>query len=694
MDITELENQNKELEREIKKLKRKISFLEETAELSNKVHLLQEQTNKITEQEYKNRDRYFSLILDNSKEIILFFNTTKRLSYCTDSFISTFKIASKGIVYGRTIEEIFTSYVISNKGQACLNSITSAFDFHETITVEDTLMYPLSKEDYEFSIQITSLFDSDGNFEAISVFMHDITSLKSAINEANAANASKTNFLANMSHEIRTPMNAIIGMTTIAKQSNDLDKITYCLSKIDSSSIHLLGVINDILDMSKIESGKFELNFQKFEFERMLERILTVSRFKIEEKNLNLTINIDKTLPRFIISDDQHLAQVFTNILSNAVKFTDSNKNITISIKNLGIDDNKVHILTSIKDEGIGISPEQASKLFKPFMQAENNISRKYGGTGLGLAISKNIIEKLGGTIRIESELGLGSTFIFDIVAQVAEADKPLGEGLQDLSILAVDDNLGTRKLFNVISNKLNLKITTAESGFKAIELMDKTHFDVIFLDWKMPEMDGLEVAKVIKERGEKNQVVIMISALDWSTIEEEAKKVGINKFISKPLLIPIIEDTLYDLVNNKSSINKVDPNAFIFRDNHILLADDVDINREIVASLLEDTGIIIDMAEDGNEAVNLFKKNYNIYDMIFMDIQMPNCDGYEATRQIRQLDLPNAKSIPIIAMTANVFKSDIEKSFEAGMNGHIGKPLNFDEVMQILKNLLFKKGI
>ncbi|AEF82678.1 GAF domain-containing hybrid sensor histidine kinase/response regulator [Leadbettera azotonutricia] len=408
--------------------------------------------------------------------------------------------------------------------------------------------------------------------------------------QAIRASQAKTDFLSNMSHEMRTPMNAIIGMTAIAKGSDDIEKKEYCLKKIEDASTHLLGVINDILDMSKIEANKFALSFANFNFEKMVQKTVNVINFKVEEKHQNLSVRIDDSIPAMLKGDDQRLAQVIANLLSNAVKFTPEGGSIRLEAdlapgsdgkSNDIADSNTVSnavisstytVKVSVIDSGIGLSPEQKGRLFSSFEQADSSTSRKYGGTGLGLAISKRIVEMMGGNIWVESELGKGASFIFTAVL----------------------------------------------------------------------------------EKGKDEKVI----QLEGQGGEAEAEK---------------------------------DEGAF--GGSTILLAEDVDINREIVLSLLEPTRIAIDCAENGVQAVKLFTENPGKYDMIFMDVQMPEMDGYEATRKIRELEKSSAAKqvpqIPIIAMTANVFREDVEKCLEAGMNGHVGKPLDLEEVISTLRQYL-----
>ncbi|MCL2264500.1 MAG: response regulator [Treponema sp.] len=528
--------------------------------------------------------------------------------------------------------------------------------------------------------------------------------------KADEESKQKSAFLANMSHEIRTPMNAIIGMTYLGKTSVDMPRKDYCFEKIGNASRHLLGVINDILDMSKIEANMFELTSEEFNFEKMLQRVINIVSFRADEKKQNLSVNIDKSIPRTLLGDDQRLAQVVANLLGNAVKFTPEEGSIKLDTCLESEEDGVYTIRITVKDNGIGISPDQQKTIFRAFQQADTRITRKFGGTGLGLAISKNIVELMGGKMELESEPGIGSAFSFSFKARrgarravnLSEA----GINWDNITVMAVDSDREILDYFSDVMRGFGTKCDTAQSGKEAISHIEKNGMHhIYFIDCKIPDMDWLTLAKEIKERSEfpDDAVIIMISASEWSSIAEEAKKAGIDKILSKPLFPSSIADVIAEAigVQQLQEEKKIDYSG-IFKGKRVLLAEDVEINREIMEALTEPTLLEIECARNGREAVTMFGESNGKYDLILMDVQMPEMDGLEAARKIRKIELnrkeesgvsarqtQNPKGIPIIAMTANVFKEDIEKCAEAGMNDHIGKPVDVDEFFAMMQKYL-----
>ena len=525
--------------------------------------------------------------------------------------------------------------------------------------------------------------------------------LKDALGKSNVASRAKSEFLSNMSHEMRTPLNAIIGMTEIGRNSDNLERKNHALGRIQDASTHLLGIINDVLDMSKIEANKLELSLIEFNFDKMLQQVVNVVSFRIDEKQQNFSIDVDKDIPKALIGDDQRLAQVIVNLLGNASKFTPVRGSVSFKACLEKEEDGLCTIQISVSDTGIGISAEQQEKLFEIFRQAESSTARKFGGTGLGLAICRNIVEMMGGRIWVQSELGKGSTFAFTVKVKRGEDEKHrIGErpvNRNEVRVLVVDDSKVILDYFREIARKLGIYCDTAMTGEEAIALVERDNsFHIYFIDLQMPGMNGLQVSHALKPLLSEESEVIMMTANEWTTDAEEAKNAGVDKFLSKPLFPPVIEEVINEYLSAKShKKDQEDTNEqnldIVYEGRRILLAEDMEINREILLALLEPTLLEVDCAENGLQAVSMFAEAPEKYDMIFMDVQMPEMDGYEATRRIRALDVPSAKNVPIVAMTANVFREDVEKCLESGMNDHIGKPLDFNVVLEKLRTYLAK---
>ena len=562
--------------------------------------------------------------------------------------------------------------------------------------------YRLLKKDGEYSYYHAAgvtLRAKNGDPVRVVGTLVDITETKNIILDsersriqAEAANKAKSSFLSTMSHEIRTPMNAILGMTEIGKITNDVRKKNDALGKIDVASKHLLGIINDILDMSKIEADKFELSHESFDFEEMLQKVADVVNLRMDERRQKFFIHIDQDIPHTLIGDDQRLSQVITNLLSNAAKFTPEEGTIRLRTRFLSEVNDVCRLQITVEDTGIGITEEQKARLFKSFEQAESSTVRKYGGTGLGLAIAKRIVELMDGEIWADSEPGIGSTFGFTFTMRRGEDEERhlLDDTIdrENFRIFVVDGDSDTREFFMLVAENLGISCTVAESGEDAVGMLfDAAAYNVFFVEWTLSGMSGIELIRHIRAITADAPIVSVLSSADWNSMEDEARDAGLEVFLSKPLFPSMFVDVVNSCVSSGSETGSenLTGQSDDFSSFSVLLADDVEINREIVLSMLESTGLKIDCAENGAQVVKMFETMPDKYSLIFMDIQMPEMDGYDATRQIRALSAPQAKTIPIIAMTAHAFREDIDRCREVGMNSHISKPINFDEVMATL---------
>ncbi len=516
---------------------------------------------------------------------------------------------------------------------------------------------------------------------------------------AMASDKAKSEFLSRMSHEIRTPMNAIIGMTTIAKKMRDFSKIQYSLDKIDIASQQLMEIINDILDMSKIESGKFEITNAPFDFEKMMQTVFSVVQVRVDDKQQNFTFDFENRFESYMVSDELRLSQVMVNLLTNAVKFTPTLGSISLKVRAIPGPDGASTLHVEVKDNGIGISEEQKTRLFENFEQADGGITRRFGGTGLGLAICKKITKLMGGDIWLESEPGVGSTFFFEVPVRwegTIAADADPKQLPRDLRILVVDDSEDVRVYFKNILASFRLDCDLAASGREALELLRQAAaggipYDLAFLDWTMPELSGGEVARQIKEGVGGAGTVVIISVGDRDEIESEGKRYGVKHFLSKPVLPSVLYNTVVDLTERSLVLpsRKFGSPACNWAGRRILLVEDVQVNREIVTGLLEGSGATIDCAENGIEALQKYAEAAGGYDLILMDVQMPEMDGLEATRRLRASGEDGAADIPVIAMTANSFSTDVANCLVAGMDDHVAKPIDVDALMAKLTEYL-----
>lgn len=521
--------------------------------------------------------------------------------------------------------------------------------------------------------------------------------LREACKVANHANAAKSEFMSRMSHDIRTPMNAIIGMTAIAgRYLEDHERVADCLGKITVSSKHLLSLVNDVLDMSKIESGKIDLAEEEINLSDLIENLVTMIRPSIDQKNHNFNVHIANVEHEQVIGDSMRIQQIFMNILGNAVKYTPPGGDIEMEINEKPSSVYGYSCYEFVfRDNGIGMSREFLEKMFEPFSRAEDSMVSKTEGTGLGMTIARNIARMMNGDILVESTLGKGSQFVVILSFRIAHTTAPNMNRFMNLPVLVVDDDETASQMTCMILEHIGMNGEYVLSGKEAVERvwehhqMDQDYFSVI-LDWKMPDMDGIETAWAIREKVGPDVPIIILSAYDWSDAEDEARRAGVNGFISKPLfksrLVYLFNQIA--LEDEEEEHPKIDPPAESgLAGKRILLVEDNELNREIAEELIGETGVTVESVEDGRKALERFEQMpEDYYDMIFMDIQMPVMNGHEATVAIRQLPREDASRIPIIAMTANAFAEDIRKCENAGMNGHLAKPLDINHLIQCLK--------
>lgn len=525
------------------------------------------------------------------------------------------------------------------------------------------------------------------------------TAAEKAREEAIAASKAKSEFLSNMSHDIRTPMNAIIGMTAIATDHiDDRERVQDCLKKITLSGRQLLGLINDVLDMSKIESGKMTLNVEALSLKETMETMSDIVRPQIKENGQHFDIVISNIISEEVYCDNVRLNQVLLNFLSNAMKFTPKEGEIYLDLWQEESPKGEKYVRThfSVKDSGMGMSEEYRKKLFTAFEREDNRRVQKTQGTGLGLAISKYIIDAMGGTIDVESEVGVGSTFSVTVdfeKVQVTRAEMKL----PPFRVLVVDDNEELCRTAELSLTELGVRAETCLSGEEAVEKILQAEesgdrYYAVLIDYKMGGMSGVETAKIIHEKISENVPVSLISAYDWADIEDEARAAGITGFISKPLfkstLYHALQSYMSDEEKNEHDL-QVDKDVD-FTGTKILLAEDNDLNAEIATMILEENGCIVEHAQDGRIAVDMFEKSAEgYYDIILMDLRMPNMNGIEATEVIRAMKRADAGKIPIIAMTADAFAEDARKCLAAGMDAHLTKPIDVDQLKTTMSGYL-----
>ncbi len=530
--------------------------------------------------------------------------------------------------------------------------------------------------------------------------MEQTQALQDALMQAQHANKAKTTFLSNMSHDIRTPMNAIIGFTTIAVSHIDnKDQVRECLHKVLSSSNHLLSLINDILDMSRIESGKVQIKEQECNISELMHNLVNIIQPQVKAKQLELFIDTFEVVNEDVIADSLKMNQVFINLLSNAVKYTPAGGSISFRIMQKttfrhGYGD----YIFIIKDNGIGMSQEFVEHIFEPFERESSTTRTGIQGTGLGMAITRNIVEMMNGIISVKSETGKGSEFTVELTLKLQDIEKNSEQlkELDGLRVLVVDDDFNVCDSVSKMLKHIGMRSEWTTSGREAVYRAKSANdegdpYHTYIIDWQMPETSGVETARRIRSVAGKDAPIIILTAYDWTDIEDEAKEAGITAFCAKPLFMSDLKSAL--LAANNLSDREEQAASWTLADfsgKRVLLVEDIEMNREIAQIILEEAGFVVESAPDGTDAVAMVEASEeNYYDIVLMDVQMPVMNGYEATRTIRNMARNDVKSLPIIAMTANALEEDKEAALKNGMNAHIAKPLDMDIFINVLKQFL-----
>lgn len=625
------------------------------------------------------RERLFNLLSHTIEDVFIISNARGQVEYVSDNSLRNLQIPAKGIV--RKPQLLYNALGSAGKWLESRLSERNGCDGSEAATA-------LNEGQVKLKIRVYPVCDDKGVPERHIAVISDETAvitrqqtLSDALELARNANAAKSAFLASMSHEIRTPMNAIIGMATIAQNKiGDKFRVEDCLAKILEASRHLLGLLNDILDMAKIDTGKLIIKQEPFNLGTTIQNVARLIHHQARLRDQEFEVVVDGLEEEALVGDSLRLNQILVNLLTNAVKFTPDGGQITLKIEMGEIKNNSVTLRCIIRDTGIGMNPEFIKRLYLPFEHAAGPGEAKLGSAGLGLAITRNLVTLMGGGIAVKSEEGKGTEFTVEIPFVPGETVGHIQRGaLPALDILVVDDDSSAREHASLILSKMGMKVTTAGSGKECLALLGEAgsvKTQVCLIDWQMPGMSGLETAVEIRKKYGATIHIIIISSFDWAAIEEDARAAGAEGFIAKPFFVSNVYETLLEVW--EQGLDEADNGKYDFTGKCVLLVEDNEFNREIATEFLEMVNVEVDYSENGEEAVKKFAAApEGHYDLILMDIQMPIMNGYDAASAIRKLARPDALEIPILALTANAFKEDVAAARQAGMNGHIAKPVD-----------------
>ena len=651
------------------------------------------------QEEYENAE--LSMIDADGNYII------KDHSFKNSNFFEFYRSYNSGDTAAQELFEKITSStgsfsMYNSRGEKCILAYTPIASKAEWVLLSFMPMNELNVNTENWmlvgivSVGLLILFVFD-----LTVMLYFNQKLHAAAREAAFANQAKTDFLSTMSHDIRTPMNAIIGLTTIAKKNlDDTESVRENLQKITLASNHLLTLINDILDISKVESGKLILSPQTFSIVETVENLVNISQPMIKEKNIEFHFRISRMEKEYLYADQLRLNQIYINILSNAIKYTEPGGHVSVDIRE---DESKkpgcVQLTYIVSDSGIGMSPEYMANMYQPFSRQTDSRVNSIQGTGLGLAITKQMVDLMNGTINCQSEPGKGTTFTVILDIPIAERQRE-DMVLEPMDVLIVDDDPILLETAADTLKSLGVTADCAESASKALKMITHRHeteqdYSIVILDWKMPDIDGIEMTRRIRSTVSPDIPILLISAYDRTDIEGAAKKAGANAFISKPLFRSTLYDTINDVLGTGAKSAEPENDYSDLHGMNILIAEDFDVNWEVISALLEMYGINTERAENGRICVEKIKSAAEgSYDLIFMDIQMPEMNGLDATKNIRALDDPWASSIPIIAMTADAFSENVTECLNSGMNGHISKPVDIKLVIKEIYRIKEEKKI